>query len=415
MITGTLLGGILGYLFHFLVSRQVSVAQYGELQSLLSVFVIFGVFNSALSYFVIKHTSVFAAHNDHNANREFAEYSLKKVSKFTLAALFVFFVASPILAKILHFSSAAGFVFISLATFFSTMAVVYQEILRGWQQFLLLSIVGIAAALVKFVSGVSLAFFSHKASVISLSFLISALASWYLMKYFCQKKILGKKDIREESASWRKKYFSETNVRKSAAGIFFFSTALVLVSNLDMVLVKYFSSPETAGYYGAFALLGKIVLWLNLAVVSVMLPGACADGHFGKRPDKKNLLQSYGLMSLIGSGLILIYYFAPDLVINSFFGKKYLLNTEILWLFGAMFFLLSILTLEANLSFAKHDFRVVYFLAATVFLMVAGLVKYHSSLEQIVSAFSVSFLAGYLLVTILNLSHEKRRLSATNL
>jgi hypothetical protein len=99
----------------------------------------------------------------------------------------------------------------------------------------------------------------------------------------------------------------------------------------------------------------------------------------------------------------------PNFITNIFFGKKYVLDTQVLWMFGLMSYLLSILTLEANLSFAKHDFRVVYFLAATIFLMIGSLAKYHASLEQIVLAMSASFLLGYFSVTMLNLSHEKTK------
>jgi len=408
-MAGTLVSGLLGYAFHFVVSRQISVAQYGELQSLLSTMLIFGVFSSALSYFTIRHTSVFAAHGDREANREFTSYLTSRVFKLTLAILLVLLVASPLLARFLHFSSSVGFLAVSLATFFSTMTIIYLEILRGWQKFFFLSIAGVTTALVKFASGAILAFFSHNTAAVSFSFLLAAFAGWYLAKYWSREKITGRA-IPENKTGWKNKYFPETNIRKSATNIFFFSLALILVSNLDVLLVKYFSSAETAGYYGAFALLGKIVLWFNLSVAGVLLPDACADGHSGKRPGKYYLLNSYVLMTLIAFGLIAIYFFIPDFVINIFFGKKYILDTQILWLFGLMSYFLSILTLEANMSFAKRDFRVVYFLAATVILMIAGLARYHASLQQIVFAFSASFFLGYLLVLFLNLAHEKRRI-----
>jgi len=402
-MTGTLLSGLLGYAFHFVVSRQISVAQYGELQSLLSVMLIFGVFNAALSYFTIKHTSVFAAHQDFEANREFTSYLTARVSKITLAILLALLAISPLLASLLHFSSMVGFVAVSLATFFSTMTVIYLEILRGWQKFFLLSLAGIATVFVKFASGAILAFISPSTATVSFSLLLAAFAGWYLAKYWSQQKITGK-ILPQSRTDWKNKYFSETNIRKSATQIFFFSLVLVLVTNLDVILVKYFSSADTAGYFGAFALLGKIVLWLNLSVAGVLLPTACADGHTGKRPDKMTLRNSYTLMALITLGLLAAYYFFPDFVINLFFGNKYIFDTQILWQFGLMSFFLSLLTFEANLSFAVRDFRVIYFLTATLFLMIAGVAKFHASLAQIVLVFSGAFAIGYALILMLNLS-----------
>lgn len=283
VMAGTLIGGLLGYAFHFVISRQISVAQYGELQSLLSISIIFGVFNAALGYFTIRHTAVFASHEDGAASLDFTAFLQARVFRFAAVMLAVLIIASPLLAMVLHFSSYIGFVVISLATFLSTMTVVYLEILRGWKKFFLLTMIGIAMALVKLISGVTLAFISHTTSMVSFSFLISAIAGWYLSKHWSKEKI-SKGDSRNILVDWKKKYFSETNIRRSAANIFFFSLALILVSNIDVLLVKFFSTAETTGYYGAFSLLGKIVLWVTLPVVSILLPDACADGHLGKRP-----------------------------------------------------------------------------------------------------------------------------------
>lgn len=410
MMASVVGGGVLGYLFHFVVSRQMPVSQYGELQSLLSLFLVFGVFNSALSYFVVKHTSIFAAHEDYEANREFAEFLSEKVSRLALALLFFLFVISPLLAKLLHFSSLVGFLVISLATFFSTLAVIYQEILRGWKEFVFLGLAGIFAALIKFAAGASLAYFFHRAAAVSFSFLLMALASWCLAKYWSGRKIKRGEKISQKKTGWKEKYFSEASLRKTAVNIFFFSLILVLVSNLDILLVKYFSSAEMTGYYGAFSLIGKIILWLNLAVVSVALPEACVDGYRGKRLDKKSVLRVYFLMTTLALGFLLTYYLAPELIINLFFGKKYVFEPHLLWLFGVMSFLLSLLTLEANLSFARHDFRVVYLLVATGGGMIGSVATYHQNLKEIVLALSLSFLAGYLSVSFLNWFCEKKRL-----
>jgi len=402
---GTLISGLLGYAFHFVVSRQISVAQYGELQSLLSIMLIFGVFNSTLGYFAIRHTSVFAAHDDRTANIGFTAYLQTKVFKFATTLFIILIVASPLLAQLLHFSSYAGFIIISFATFLSSMTIVYSEVLRGWNKFFLLTMVGITAALAKLLSGAILAFLSHNTATVSFSFLIAAAISWQLSKFWANEKITGE-TVSRNGSSWKNKYFSEDSIRKSATNIFFFSLTLLLVSNLDVLLVKYFSSAETAGYFGAFGLLGKLVLWLNLPVVGVLLPEACSEGHAGKRP-VENILKSYGLMTIIALGLMATYFFFSDFVVNTFFGNKYVFDTQILWMFALMSYLLSILTLEANLSFARRDFRVIYLLAATVILMTAILAKYHINLQQIVLSFSASFLLGYILILILNLYYNK--------
>lgn len=406
-LTSTFLGGLLGYLFHFFIARRLSISQYGELQTLLSIFTIFSVFASALTYFAIKHASVFATHNDYEASREFTKYLAKKVARTAFGLFLFFLILSPLLNYILHLSDVLGLVAVGLTIFFSALAVVYQETLRGWQEFFLLGVIGLATAIVKLVSGVSLAIVFPKASAVSFSLLAAALLGWYLMKLYSRKKIGTEIQSRDEE-NWKEKYFSESNIRKTAFLIFIFSLGIALVSNLDMILVKNLTSPQTAGYYGALSLLGKIILWLNLAVIGVILPGACAQGYSGKRPDSKHLLISYGLVLIISLALIAVYYLAPQVTIKMLFGEKYLSQAGNLWLFGIMAFLLSLLSLEANLSFAKNDFRVAYFLGGVVIAMTLGIAKYHSNLREIVLAINMAFLLGFFAILMLNLFQEQK-------
>ncbi|HLM84460.1 MAG TPA: hypothetical protein VK254_04615 [Candidatus Bathyarchaeia archaeon] len=408
VMIGTLLGAPLGYAFHFVVSRQISVAQYGELQSLLSLSIIFGVFNSALGYFAIRHTSVFSANNDWQANNDFIGYLQTKTIKFASLVLIILLAASPLLAKILHFSSYTGFFVLSLATYISTLTVAYGEVLRGWGNFLTLTIIALAVGVIKILSGSALAIGFHTTAAVSVSFLVMSIANLYFAKVWTKKMVAGKPGLQKSESIWKNKYFPEANIRRTATKIFFFSLAIVLLSNIDVILVKYFASADIAGFFGAFNMLGKIVLFLNMAVIGVMLPEACVDGHSGRRLNKKNLLRTYGLMTLIGFGSMTFFYLFPNFVVRLFFGQKYIFETQLLWLFALISYLLSVLTLEANLSFAKRDFRVVYFLIAAILLMVGALAKFRGDLREIILALIGTLLAGYLAVVSLNIINEKR-------
>ena len=74
-MASTIAGGLLGYFFHFVVSRKLSVAEYGELQAITSLSLIFGVLSAALSYFIIKYSSVFASHGDREGQAAFLSLS----------------------------------------------------------------------------------------------------------------------------------------------------------------------------------------------------------------------------------------------------------------------------------------------------------------------------------------------------
>ena len=406
-ISGTIIGSFLGYLYHFIVSRHVSVEQYGEIQNLLAIFAIFSVFNTALSYFAIKHIAVFADHGDYLSSREFVKFLMPKVAKLALLFLLAIIAVSPAFKSIFRYSDILGITAIGLAVSFSTLGVIYQEVLRGFSAFFTLSAIGVASAATKLLSGAGLAIAFGNSSAVLFSLFLSALAVWFLAKIYSQKKI-GLKSRDGGGSDWRKKYFSDASLKRTTFKIFIFSLGLVLIANWDIVLVKFFSSSQLAGYYGAYSLLGKIVFWLSTAIIGVMLPGACAQGYLEERPGKE-LSISYFLIFSLSLVLIGAYYFIPEFIINLFFGGKFIFEVGDLWLFGLMSLFLSLLTLEASLSFARQDFRIIYFLVATVIIMTMGVSQFHSGLKEIVTTLTAAFFIGYLFALWFNLKYKNGR------
>ena len=53
----------------------------------------------------------------------------------------------------------------------------------------------------------------------------------------------------------------------------------VILSNLDILLVKHFFLPSEAGIYAAIALVGRVVFMLSWSVVSSMFPVSASHAH----------------------------------------------------------------------------------------------------------------------------------------
>lgn len=406
-LVGTIIGGLLGYFFHFLIARKLSVAQYGEMQSLFALVATAGMFASGLSYFVIKYSSLFALENNYEANSRFIAYLNKKLFGIIAVVSLLLVAFSPLVKKVLHLSDIWGIVAGILAVVFSAAAVVYQETLRAWQKFFWLTIIGLAAAFLKLVFGYGLASFFQKASPVVFALAVSVAFGWLAAVFFWRRV---KQKFRNSAEKDWEKYISRKKIWKNAARIFFFSLMVALVMNADILLVKSLTTSEMAGYYGALSVLGKIVLWLNLSVVGVALPRACADGHRGESLQPKIFLFSLGLMLAIGVGLISIYYFFPQMLVVLLFGEKYRAVSGTLWLFGLMSLLLSLFKFEADLAFAKHDFRMNYLLLFTMIVMAAAIFQFHKTLAEIVISVSLSLLLGYFFAILLNFSSKKKKI-----
>lgn len=408
-IIGTLLSGFLGYLFHFLISRKLSVGQYGELQSLVSILAIFGVFASALSYFIIKYSSVFAKAEDYTANRQFIQLLNSKVNRLAIFLFVLFLLFSPLLYNFLHLSDFYGLFIIGIAVIFSIIPVVYRGVLVGWEEFLSVSLVGILSAFLKLFSGFLIVLFFPKAAIVVTAFLIAGLGSWFLYKFFSKRKFYRGELLSGQKKDWQKKYFPKIDIKKTIVPIFIFSLMVILISNIDIILVKNLTSSEMTGYYGVLSLLGKVIFWINSAIIAVVLPNACANGHLGQSISRKTLFSAYGLILFASFSGTLLYFFFPKLVISLLFGAKYTIFMKELWLFGIMALALAVLMLESNLAYARHDFKISYILGAVVVLMTAGIYMFHTNIRQVVLSIIVSFVVGYFFALAMNLLHRKRQ------
>lgn len=406
-MVGTVLAGLLGYLFHFFVARKLTIPEYGEVQSVFALVAIFGVFASGFSYFVIKYSSLFAAKNDYSANDEFISYLNRKFIKAIIVISLVLFTFSSLIKNILHLSDMWGILAGILAVIFGTAAVVFQESLRAWQKFLAIAIVGASGAAIKLIFGYSFAVFFGTASAVIFSLTISSFFGWLIVMCFW-KKLRG--EIRDKGEKHWDDYISRKRIWKNVIQIFFFSLATALVLNVDILLVKNITAPEMTGYYSALSILGKIILLLNMSVVGVALPRACKDGHQGKNLQPKIFLVSLFLMLAIGLSIVLIYYFIPEALVAALFGQKYQGVSGNLWLFGVMALILSLLKFESDLAFARHDFRINYLLLLTAVVMATAIFKHHGNLGEIAVWVSASLLLGYLLAVFLNFSNRNKKM-----
>lgn len=404
-IASAILGGLLGYFFHFVVSRRLTVAEYGELQAITSLTIFLGVFSTALSFFVIKYSSVLASHDDREGQIHFLSFLAKKFQKPIFGIFFVYLLLAPLLKNILHLSDYLGLVAIGLSVIFFLFSAFYLNSLQGWKNFLALGVIGTAAAAIKLFAGWAISATLATASAVSFSILIAAVLSWSLARiYACRE--WGEKKALEEKNNWRETHFSGESFRKSFLQILFFSLALAAAGNLDIILVKSLADSETAGYYAALSVLGKIILWLNLAVVGVLLPDAFALGYGEKPADRRAVVGSYALIFLVSLPALFSYRIFSGFLVRLLFGEKYIAVSGNLWLFGLMALVLSLLFLEAKLAMARRDFRSTYFLGATALFLAAGVSLFHASLQEIVFSVILAFSIGWIFIFGLNFSHR---------
>lgn len=407
-LIGFLVTGALGYGFQFFVSRRLSVAAYGEFQSLVALLGMLGVVSAALSYFVIAHTSVFAHHQDKHATYQFTAWLTRRLAPALLIVVAIFVLLSVPLQHTLHLSDPWGAMLIGGAAGLSISTVIYTGLFNGWQNFLAVHTLGALGALLKLIAAVAILSLWPTASSAAAVMLAATAGLWLLSAWWSTHTFhLGAAHAAPPQSAWRHKYFADRHPVKDIGFIIAFTFLTLYMQNADVLLVKHLAPADLAGHYSAFNLLGKIILWINLGVVATVLPIAVAQAH-GNEPLRRSIrLLAYGILGMCSLGVIGIYMIIPELVITLTVGSKYFTYTNALWSVGLMNALLSLLLLEANFAFAQRDATSLYLLAAAAAAFAAGIVLSTPTITAVARSGILAFGLGGISMLFLNLRSSR--------
>lgn len=175
--------------------------------------------------------------------------------------------------------------------------------------------------------------------------------------------------------------------REIAHALVFFSGQM-LINNCDIVLVKHFFTPTAAGLYAVVAMVGRVIFALCQAVVNSMVPivaGTRAEERKGFSLISTALL----LVLLIGSVLAVGLRFTPALVWTKLFGAGFLLLGPhgfpyllALYAVTTVVYSLSAVIITYEMSYKIANMSLVQLLFSG--LIVLGISRYHSSLQQVI-------------------------------
>jgi O-antigen/teichoic acid export membrane protein len=100
-----------------------------------------------------------------------------------------------------------------------------------------------------------------------------------------------------------------------------FFVGQVIISNIDILMVKHFFRPADAGLYAAIALVGRLLYFASWSVVSAMFPVSAES----KEEHASGSLLAIPLLLVTGMSIVFVLILAafPTLVFQSLFGANF--------------------------------------------------------------------------------------------
>jgi O-antigen/teichoic acid export membrane protein len=160
----------------------------------------------------------------------------------------------------------------------------------------------------------------------------------------------------------------------------------VILSNLDILLVKHFFPPPEAGIYAAVALVGRVVFMLSWSVVSSMFPVSASrtEDQGGRSVLYTGLL----LVGTVTSAFIVAVALAPEALWSVLLGKPFLLGTAsfsgLLTEYAVMTGIYCIAVVVMMYEISRRIGTAAWVQLGASVLLTGAIWRYHNSLSQVI-------------------------------
>jgi len=378
---GSISVGVLNYVFHLVLGRQVSVEVYGEAESLISLIAIIAVPATTLSMVATKYSASCKADNDRAGSRTIWVYLNKKVLTFGFPVFLLLILATPLIGRFLNIENIWALISVWIVMYVSFFDAVNNGFLSGWQKFKKLSFVGIISTGMKLLSAIVLIGAGFALNGIVGSLILASVMTYIVTFMMLHIDILKKSNDDNDMSQNEIDFIS---LRKYVFPVFVGNLAIAILSNADMVLAKHSLSTIEAGQYGALTVVSKIIFFATGAMSSVLF--SMSSEHTHRQESSRHILKT-ALFCVLGASLLatFLYFSYPSVILSILYGGKYTAVAPHLGWFAVAVTLFSLSNIMYQYLLSKHKTNISYALLTISLFMVLFILIFGESIGAIIS------------------------------
>jgi O-antigen/teichoic acid export membrane protein len=373
---GVGVSNLCAYGFHLVSARTLGPSSYSDVAALTALVAIVSLPLGGVQVFVGRHVAREDATGHRLNDGSYVSGFCAAMAALGVGVAVVLALAAPLIKSVLGIASLSAVVLAVASVAPSFVAPALVGVAQGVQRFVLLAItlatpaaVRVALAAVGLHAGLGVA--GTQAATLVASLFAVALPLTVLWK-----------DLRP-FAGWRPRLArgDALSLLPVVAGML----AITCLTTDDLVAAKAIFSSHEAGIYGAASLIGRVILYLPLAIVTVLLPQVAAGASAGR--ETGHLLRT----ALIATGgfclaFTALYVAVPHLIVRIAFGSKYEGGSSLLWMFGVSMTLYSLLNVMLIYRLGRGETRISWLLLVGVGLQALLFGALHSSAHELLAA-----------------------------
>lgn len=382
---------VLNYFFQFFMARSFTLEDYGIFAALVGILYILSVPSESIQLISSRYTSILSNKNPNGVK----SLILKMNKKGLILSLIVFALYIPIAFFLSWFLNIQIWLLIltGASIFFVFLSPVNRGVLQGQKKFSKMGTTFLIEALIKIILGSLLVYFGFRVYGAMLGIIIAMLVAFLISFMFVREHLKVK--VKEE--------IKIGDVYSYSFSVFMSLLVIFLMFSLDILLVKSFFPGDVAGKYAVISLLGKTIFFATSPINKAMFPLMVNKDNQDARRTLKNATK---FVLLIGILTIILFAVFPDMIIKILFGEKYLGYSNLLWIMGTAFLILSLANLVIYYRLSIGKIKRVWVLAIFPVIQIVLSMLFIKSLLE----FSIILIISYslLLLGVLILTKNER-------
>lgn len=333
---GSMAVGALNYLYYPVLSRLVEPGTFGEIQTLVSLFLQLGIFLAVVSMVIVNIVSNYSESERGKFVFEFEKLAL-------LVSLIILILALAFARQLqdrLNFESPWPFAILGLATVASVPFYIRGAYLRGLQRFGQVSLGNILAAGAKLVLSAVLVVAGLGTAgaiggVVLAQILACALIAWWA--YQAGLRSPSPKKLRLPNLKTLAPELRYGGVVLVA------SLAITLQYSIDIVVIKYYFDPEIAGLYAGIAAVARIMFFLTASISQVLISKVQLHGDAAQ--NRQVLQKSLILFGGLSMPALILMLFFPEQIAGLLMGGTYSTMANLLPMLSLSVFIVAAINL----------------------------------------------------------------------
>ena len=385
VLAGVGVTNLSNYLFNLLSARHLGPSSYGDIASLTAVSGIITLPLAGAQVFVARHVAAIGSRgrplNDGNYVSGFAGAVVVTGGLVTL----VLVACSPLIQSALSIKSLTAVILTVLVTAPSFLLPVLVGAIQGSQRFLLFSVAMAAPSVLRLLLAVAALAAGLGVPGVMAATLVATVFS-LVIPLAAVRHSLGSR------AGWRPRLPGPEALAllPVVAGML----AMTCLSTDDLVTAKVVFSAHEAGLYSSASLIGRVILYLPAAIVTVLLPKVSARVSAADATGQI-LAGSFLATAAFCVPATAIYAADPRLIMRIAFGSSYQGAASLLWMFGIAMTIYALLTVLLAYRVGQGETRTCWLLLGGAVVQAGLFVAFHSSPRELLA---VSIFTGSMLL-----------------